>query len=76
MVDNASNTSYDLTVAIGQEILRLAEFEGSILVLAQRMNIVAVQVGGIILVTPIQVVVELDESIKLFPVGDFSNLYW
>jgi hypothetical protein len=40
------------------------------------MNFIGIQIRGIILVAPIQVVVELDESIKLFPVGDFSNLYW
>jgi len=39
------------------------------------VQLVAVQVGRIILVTFVQVIVKLDESIKFLPVCNFLNLY-
>ena len=42
MVDDAGNTPYQLAILIGHEILGLAELESSILILAQRMDLVAV----------------------------------
>ena len=75
MVDDAGNTTYHLTVAISHEIFGLAELKGSILVLTQRVTLVAIKVGSIKLVATIQVVVELDKGIQLALVGHFPNLY-
>ena len=75
MVDDACYTPHHPIVANGQKILGFAELEGSIAILAQRMQLVAVQVGGIVLVATIQVVVELDEGIKVLLGVDFPNFY-
>ena len=73
VVDNASNTSHHLAILISQEVFGLAEFEGSILILAQRVLFITIKVGRIILIALVQVVVQLDESIQLSLVGDSSD---
>jgi hypothetical protein len=75
MVDDACNTSNDLTVLVGQEVFGLAELEGSIFVLTQRVLLIGIQVRRIVGIASIQVVVKLNESIELPFVCDFANLY-
>ena len=75
MVDDACNTSNDLTVLVGQEVFGLAELEGSIFVLTQRVLLIGIQVRCVVGIASIQIVVKLNESIELPFVGDFANLY-
>ena len=75
VVDDAGNTAYDLTILIRQEIFRLTEFKGSILVLAQRVHIVSKQVGRIVLIALIQVVMKIDEGRQTLLVRYLLNNY-
>ena len=74
-VNDGGNTTDNLAVAIGQEIICFAKLKGSILFLTKGVQLVAVQVGSIVLIPLVQVVMKLDEGIKFLLVGGFSNLY-
>ena len=56
-------------------IFRLAEFERGILVLAQRIHIVAEKIGGIIFTTFIKVVMEINKLLQVFLRLYFSYFY-
>ena len=75
MVDDACYSSYNLTVLIGQKVFSLTKLKGGILVLAEGVYFVGMQVGGIVGVASIQVVVELDKGIELLFICNLANLY-
>ena len=65
MIDDCCYTTHHLSLLVSQEILSLAEVEGGIFLLVQHEHIVAEQVGRIILVTFVEVVVELHECLQI-----------
>ena len=64
MVDDGGNTSHNLSVPIGQEILCLTEFKGGVLVFSQRVHLVGEKIRRIKLVATIQVIVEVDKRFQ------------
>ena len=50
MINDGGYTSSNLTILVSQEILGLAELEGGILVFTQGVQIVAEQIGRIVLI--------------------------
>ena len=75
MIDDACYATHHPVVLIGQEIFGLAELKGGILVFAQCMLLVSIQVGGVVLIATIQVVMELNEGIEVLFAGNFPYLY-
>ena len=75
MVDNAGDASDDLPVLVGEKIFCLAELKGCVAVFPKGVQLIGIQIGRIIRVTLVQIVVQLDEGIKLFSGGNFANLY-
>ena len=76
MIDDARHTPHELSVAIGHEVLSLAEVEGRIAVLGewtQRVQFVTIQIGGIVFVAPVQIVMKLNEGLKLPLIGHSSD---
>ena len=63
LVYNSSHTACYLTILIGKEILGFAELKSGILILRQCINLIAMQIGHIVLIAAIKVIMELYERL-------------
>ena len=75
MVHDGSHTTYQLALLVCQKILCLAELKRGILVFAQRVQFVAIQIRGIIRTAFIQVIMKFDEGLELLLARDLLDLY-
>ena len=67
MVDNASNSTYDTSLAVNrQEVLSLAEFEGRILLWVQRIHLVETQKRNGKLMASVEIIMKLNEGFQPF----------
>ena len=67
MVDNASNSAYDTSLAVNrQEVLSLAEFEGRILLWVQRIHLVETQKRNGKLMASVEIIMKLNEGFQPF----------
>ena len=63
LIDYRCYTTYHLAVFIGKEILGFAELKSGILILRQCINLIAMQIGHIVLIAAIKVIMELYECL-------------
>ena len=75
MVDDSSHAASHLPVLVGDIVLGLAKLESSVLLLVQRVHVVAEQVRGIIFVSFVKVVVELHKLLQVPSGGHLLDFY-
>ena len=71
-IDDGSNTTHNTSLMVySQKILRLAEFEGRILALTQRIHFIKAQEGNSKFIALIQFIIEVYEGTQ-----SLSGCYW
>ena len=75
VVDDGRHASHDLAVAQGKVALGVAELERGILVLAEILHLVGIEVGHIVGIVLVKVVMEFDESVEFATRLHLLNFY-
>ena len=75
VVDDGGHAAYHLSVFVSDVIFSLAKLERRVLVLVQRVHVVAEQVGGIIFVPLVKVVAELHKGFQVLARGHFLDFH-
>ena len=75
VVDDGCHTSYEASILVSHIVFGIAELECCILVLAQGVHLIGVEVGHIVVVALIKVIMKFNESLEVATRLNLTNFY-